>query len=441
MLLNPALRTLTSPETNSTEAVALTANRPNQNAAASTRLGYLVSEYPGVSHTFILREVLGLRRLGFQVEVASINRPYHALQRMTLEERAETAATHYVKADGWRGALVAHLQGLRRPHTWLRGLGQAIRLGGWDLRRQLYSFFYFTEALMLARWLRTHQIDHLHVHFATAAANVGLILKQVSPMTLSMTVHGPDEFYDAKGEWLDEKIAATDFIVCISQFARSQLMKLAPAQHWHKLAVCPLGVDTEHFRPLAKQASTETFRLLCVGRLAPAKGQRILIEACRLLRERGRAFQLELVGDGPDRPELEAAMQTYGLQGQVRFRGALNHDEVHGCYRAADAFVLPSFAEGVPVVLMEAMASGVPCVTTRITGIPELIRHDCDGLLVTPSDVEALAEAIERLIDDPDLRQRLAASGRDRVQKNYQLDRNIERLADLFYQRLEKLPC
>jgi glycosyltransferase involved in cell wall biosynthesis len=400
------------------------------------RLAYLVSRYPAVSHTFILREVLQLRERGFDIQVASINSPDRNTDSMIADERQEAERTYYVKRHGIVGAVAAQLWGLRRPAVWLRTLRFALGLGGWNVRQKVYAAFYFTEALMLARWMERHGMTHLHVHFASAAANVALILKKFASIGLSLTVHGPDEFYDAPGQWLPEKIAAADFIICIGAFARSQLMHLSPAKQWHKFDICPLGVDPDRYMPVRRSDATRPFTILCVGRLTPAKGQRILIDACRQLHQSGRTLQLVLVGTGPDEAELRAAVAGYGLASVVRFTGALNETEVRAWYSQADAFALASFAEGIPVVLMEAMASGIACVSTRITGIPELIRDGEDGLLVAPSDADELAAALARLMDDCPLRQYLARSGRARVQEKYNLARNVERLGRIFETRL-----
>jgi len=405
--------------------------------AAQTAIAYLVSRYPAVSHTFILREVRQLRARGFAIEVASINPPDRDTGEMTDDERQESGRTYYVKRHGLRGALVAHLHGLASPARYLRGLRYALSLGGWNLQRTVYGLFYFTEALMLARWMSSRGLRHLHVHFATAAANIGLILKHSHDIGLSLTVHGPDEFYDVRGQWLAEKLRAADFVVCIGRFARSQVMKLTPAAHWNKFEVCPLGVDPQRYRPATRSRGADPFTILCVGRLTPAKGQRILVDAAAHLAEAGRSFRLVVVGGGPDAADLEAAVAAHGLQSQVTFTGALNQQEVLDWYARADAFALPSFAEGIPVVLMEAMASGVPCVTTRITGIPELIRDGEDGLLVTPSDSGELAKALARLMAEPELHARLARAGRARVRERYDLERNVARLGQVFRARLE----
>ncbi len=407
--------------------------------ARARRMGYLISRYPAVSHTFILREVEALRRQGFVIETASINRPDQPPQDMPAGEREEAARTYYVKAHGVAGALAAHALALwQRPRAWLAGLVYALRLGGTDLRRIALGVGYFTEALMVGRWMRANGLPHLHVHFATAAANVGLCVKKVFGTSLSLMIHGPDEFDDVRGQSLAEKIARADFLFCIGSFARSQAMRLSDPAHWRKIDVARLGVDTEQYAP-RKASPGRPFHVLCVGRLVAAKGQYVLVDAARRLGEDNRDFRVTIVGAGPQEQGLRAAIREAGLEARVTLAGALNQEQVRRLYGEADAFVLPSFAEGIPVVLMEAMASGVPCVTTRITGIPELIRSDDEGLLVAPSDAEALAAAIARLIDDPALRARIAAAARRRIDADFHLERNTARLGSLFARRLEAL--
>lgn len=406
-------------------------------AAKTVRMAYLISRYPAVSHTFILREIRQLREAGFDIRSASVNPPDRPLADMTPDEVEEAGSTYYLKRHGLQGALLGHLWGWRHPRAYWRGLKAGLGFGGWDLKRSLFGLFYFTEALMLARWMEPQGLRHLHVHFASAAANIALILKQMVPMTLSITVHGPDEFYDVPGQRLPDKIEAADFLVCISRFARSQLMKLSPASAWGKFELCPLGVDVANYNPQPAAASERPFTVLCVGRLTPAKGQHVLLEACARLRDCGQALRLVIVGTGPDEASLHASVKTLGIQDMVTFTGAQNQEQVRAWYRDCDVFVLPSFAEGVPVVLMEAMASGVPCVTTRITGIPELIRDGIDGLLVTPSDVQELVDRLLALQDDPDLRRELGEAGRRRVTQAYNLPLNVARLGDIFSARLE----
>jgi glycosyltransferase involved in cell wall biosynthesis len=266
---------------------------------------------------------------------------------------------------------------------------------------------------------------------------VGLFVRTVFGFGYSLTVHGPDEFYDADRQMLAEKIRAADFLCCISSFARSQLMMLSPYEHWSKFVVSPLGVDPEIFAPKPERAAPETFEILCVGRLTPAKGQHILIDAVERLTHEGRRVRLRLAGSGPDEASLREHAVRSAAGECVVFEGAINQDRIRDFYAAADAFCLPSFAEGVPVVLMEAMAMELPCVTTHIAGIPELIRDGIDGLLAPPSDLDALANSLARLMDDAELRQRMGKSGRARVVEHFDLRRSVERLARIFAERVQ----
>lgn len=400
------------------------------------RIGYLISKYPAVSHTFILREVAALRDRGINIDVASINDPT-ALSEMTENERDEAKRTFYVKRAGAAGALKAIASlALRRPAALITALWTAVRLGRTDLSRILLCVFYFTEAAILAAWLDERSLKHLHVHFATPAATVALILSRMSPIGLSITVHGPDEFYNVPGYYLPQKIVAASFVVCISWFAQSQLMKLSTGRDWNKFEVSRLGVDCDQFLPRPFRASPDCFEILCVGRLVSAKGQRILIEAVAKLIEAGRAVRLHFVGDGPDRNDLECLVREKGLTSQIRFEGAVNQDRIQQFYRTADIFALASFAEGIPVVLMEAMAMEIPCVATRIHGIPELICDGVDGLLIAPSDVCGLSAALGRLMDEPALRESLGKAARRRVQQSYDIAKSADRLADIFHRRL-----
>lgn len=403
------------------------------------RLAYFVSEYPAVSHTFILREVKRLRTRSFDVRVASINSPRQPAAEMTADDRDEAAATFYVKRAGVAGAIRAHLRAItQRPAAYFRGLMFALALGGTDLRQLLYSMFYFTEALILGDWMEANGLHHLHVHFANAASTVGLITSRIFASGFSLTVHGPDEFYDVRGQRLSEKLEGASFVFCIGNFARSQLMKSSAVRNWTKFEVAPLGVDLKVFAKRPPRPAAETFCILCVGRLVPAKGQHILVAAVDLLTRGGRRVSLRLVGDGPDRRSLEQEVSRRGLDGRVIFEGNVNQDRIGQFYREADAFALASFAEGIPVVLMEAMAMEIPCVATAIAGIPELIRDEVDGLMVMPSDEIALAQALGRLIDDEALRRRLGEAGRRRVADKYDLDKNVERLKRLFTAHLGK---
>jgi colanic acid/amylovoran biosynthesis glycosyltransferase len=391
-----------------------------------------------LSMTFVLREVRQLRRMGFRIDTASINAPDRPLAKLTAEEAEEAGLTYYLKTHGVKGAISAHLKTFfTRFSGYSRGLRLGLSLGKLDTKRLLFNLMYFTEALMVGVWMQRVRQRHLHVHLGSQAATVGLYVRHVFGIGFSVTVHGPDEFYDAQGQYLEQKVAAADFICCISSYARSQLMKFSPYTEWSKLVVSRLGVDPALWVPRPAKPASDFFEILCVGRLTQAKGQHVLIDAVDQLASQGRRVRLRLVGDGPDAPSLRERARRLENPNIVVFEGAVNQDNIRALYEAADIFCLPSLAEGIPVVLMEAMAMEIPCVTTHITGIPELIRSGTEGLLVAPSDLEGLVNALETLMDDEVLRERVAISGRARILKDYDLGRNVEQLAAIFADRVK----
>jgi glycosyltransferase involved in cell wall biosynthesis len=393
-------------------------------------LAYLVSRYPAISHTFILREIAHLRTLGLRIHTASINTPDRSLEAMDATERAEAAQTYGIKQHGVAGALAAlGYWALRAPAALLRTLAASRRFG---LRKGLA---YSVEAAMVARWMQRHALAHLHVHFGNAGASVGVLVKQLTGCHLSYTIHGPDEFDDVPGQQLALKMHAADRVVCISQFARSQLMRISAPADWAKFTVCRLGVQASAFQAVPRiGASTGVPQLISVGRLTPAKGQVLLIQACALLRDRGVPFYLTMVGDGPDRARVQAEITRLQLQAQVKLTGSLSQAGVRAALARADVFVLPSLAEGIPVVLMEAMASYVPCISTPVNGIPELIAHGHTGLLATPGDVDSLVTQLSLLCTDLQLRQRIALAAYAKVASEFDLLANVRALGAVFTQ-------
>jgi glycosyltransferase involved in cell wall biosynthesis len=398
------------------------------------RIAYLVSQYPAINHTFILREIRQLRSLGFEIPVISVRPSDRPFEQLTKEEREEASLTKPIKAAPlWRivGAHIAAL--ISHPRGYVGGVRTAVRLGRGHARNTLSHLLYFMEAVVAGRWMECEGLSHFHVHFSST---VGLLVTQIFPLTMSITLHGPDEFTDPAGFHLREKVAASLFVCTISHYGRSQVMRFCDRRDWAKIEAVHLGVDTRAFVPRAFRDCAGPFEIACVGRLAPVKGQHILIEAIARLVRQGRHVRLRLVGDGPERAGLEARAAALHVEDHVVFEGWLNQDQIRAVYERADVFALASFAEGIPVVLMEAMAMGIPCVATSVTGVPELIRNEVDGLLVTPSDPSALAEAIGRLMDDPALRRRLQEAGRKRVTEEFDLERNCRQLEKLFRTRL-----
>ncbi len=386
-------------------------------------LGYLVSQYPAVNHTFILREIRILRSLGHDIRVISIRRPDRRPETLSREEREEFERTEYILGSGVFRIAAAHARTFfSRPTRYVGTLAGALRLAGWDLAAAIRHVFYFAEAVVAGDRWRGQEVRHAHTHFAST---VMLLASRLFPISFSVTIHGPEEFDDTCAFHLAEKVAEARAVAAISRYASSQVMRASDPLHWGKIQTLPLGVDTDAFAPRPAPSGCE---ILCVGRLAPVKAHRVLIAAVARLVAAGRDVRLVLVGDGPSRRDLEKEIEQRELKTFVRLEGALNHDRVLEFYQRASVFALASFAEGVPVVLMEAMAMEIPCVATWIAGVPELIRNDVDGLLVAPADEAALAAAIARLIDDRELAARLGQSGRERVIECYDLAKNVQRL-------------
>lgn len=408
---------------------------------AAIKLVYLASEYPGISHTFIFREIQTLRSMGFEVATASIRKPEH-LSRMTGKEHDEALRTFYIKDSPFTSLFRCHYRLFKR-HPWrcLCMLTGALRFGRRGPKSLFKGLAYFAEAGMLIDWMQGEkESSHVHVHFANPAATVAMIAALYKAVDFSMSVHGPDIFYNVEENLLAEKVKRARFVRCISHYCQSQLMRLVPHSCWSKFSIVRCGVDPSVFlpRPEPTNAAAE---ILCVGRLVPAKGQHILIEACSGLKAKGIPFHLTFVGGGDDRDSLADLARRSGIADRVTFTGAIGQDDVHAYYDRADVFVLASFAEGVPVVLMEAMAKEIPCISTRITGIPELIDDGLDGLLVAPSNAAELSEKLAVLLGDPVMRRTLGRRGREKILERYNLDQNCKGMAELFTKGAKMEAC
>ncbi len=418
--------------------------------AAAVKIAYLCSEYPAISHTFVLREVDALRRLGAEIATFSIRRT-HSDHLLTHADRVAAESTFAILPPRWSRLLGAHLRlAVTAPLTYLATLALALRLAAPGLRGGLWQFFYFVEAVVLWSECRRRDIRHIHVHLANAgtdiamlAAHIGSAIEPARPWSWSFTIHGPDEFFDVRHFRLAEKLRHARFVVCISDFARSQLMALCDPELWDKLHVIHVGIPIQQFTPSGDRASVRADpMILYIGRLVPQKGQAVLLEALALLAQRGQIVDVTVAGEGRWRPVLERLAEQLGVASRVSFTGAVGQDEIRALYESATIFCLPSFAEGVPGVLMEAMAMTRPVVATRITGIPELIEDGNTGLLVTPGRPDELAEALERLLTDAELRHELGARAREKVLSDFNGQRTAEQLYALFAEQVGSSdPC
>jgi glycosyltransferase involved in cell wall biosynthesis len=294
--------------------------------------------------------------------------------------------------------------------------------------------------------MEERDLNHLHIHFGGPVASVGMLVAAAWQVPYSLTIHGPEELLSVDAHHLREKVEQASFVFCISDFCRSQLYQLTEPSEWGKFHVIRLGVDPVTLNPKSRSFSVSsmyspprTLELVCIGRLVPAKGHRTLLEAVRQLRDRGVYLRVTLIGSGTELTRLQNFVTAYGLDHAVTFTSALSHAQTLALLRKADIFALASFAEGIPVALMEAMSLGVPCVSTSVAGIPELIRAGVDGLLVPPANPLALADALESLVLDGDLRKSLGTSARQRVISQYNLPLNQELLAQTFETKLRQL--
>ena len=395
------------------------------------RLAYLTSLYPAVSHTFIQREVAGLRALGFEVATCSMRRP-PADHLTGPEERDAARTTFYIIETG------------KSPLQALRALGAALAAPGrlvstlaltWrsappGARGMLKQLAYLAEAMILSRQLRAQGIDHLHNHFADPSANVAMLTSALSGIPFSYTLHGPAELYEPEKWQLREKTARAAFVACISHFARSQAMYFSDPAHWGKLRIVHCGVEPARYDRPAPPARPG-LHLVFVGRITPIKGLRMLMEALARARETHPDLTLTLVGDGEDRAHLEELARPMG--DAVRFAGFLSQERVADAVAAADALVLPSFAEGLPVVLMEAMAAGKPVIATQVAGVGELVENGVSGHLVPAGDAEALARAITVLADmTPEARATMGRKGREKVRAEFDARVEAARIGALF---------
>jgi glycosyltransferase involved in cell wall biosynthesis len=407
-------------------------------------IAYVVGRYPAVSHTFILREVRALRERGVEVVPISIHRARPG-DLLGDADRREAARTLAVLPLGLKRLVRAHLSAItRRPSGYLRGIRKAWELARPGVRGHVWALLYFLEAGVVWSHCRRHGVRHLHAHHLNQASDAALLAVKIEGAdrhgrprwAWSFTVHGPDELVDVSAFRVPEKTRSATAVACISDFARAQLTPFLPPTEWHKLHVVRCGLLVDEWP--APQPGGEVdkadhrLRILCIGRLVPVKAHGLLLEATRKLIDRGIAAHTTLIGDGPQRPELEEAIRRLGLSEAVDLLGAVSQDDLRQHFVDADAFAISSSAEGLPVVLMEAMVMGLPVVATSVAGTTELVQHGINGLVVPPGRGDLLADALELLARSPALRHTLGTQGRDTVVNGFDVRDSAAKLEKLF---------
>jgi glycosyltransferase involved in cell wall biosynthesis len=384
-------------------------------------IAYVVSQYPAASHTFIRREIEALRLRGVDIQTFSVRHPM-VTELHSPRDRAEFDSTYYLLPTKPKDLLAAHVVALAtRPINYLRVLLLALRHRVPGLRALIWAVFHFAEAIQLARELERRKVRRIHNHFANSGATVGMLAAQFLQLPWSLTLHGISETDYPAGLLLSAKIEAASFVACVSEFGRAQAMRVSSPEHWNKLMIVRCGLNLADLPKKPVNTNTRT-RLICVGRLSAEKGHLGLLNAFASVRARNLDAELVLVGDGPERMRIEQAIHTLNLQDVVHLTGVLAEKETLEQIAHADILVLASFMEGLPVVLIEALALGVPVVATRVAGIPELVVHEKEGLLFSPANWDELAENLSRLLSDSALRGRLAGAGRSKVFSKYNIE-------------------
>lgn len=395
------------------------------------RIAYFINQYPKVSHSFIRREILALERQGFEVQRIAL-RGWDA-ELVDAEDVSERDKTSYVLQGGLKELFKPVLQVLRaRPKQFFSTVWLALRMGRRADRSWPYHLVYLAEACRVLSWLNEFGAQHVHAHFGTNSAEVVMLAHALGGPAYSFTVHGPEEFDKPQFIHLGEKVRRASFVAAISSYGRSQLYRWVDHAHWAKVKVVHCGLERA-FHDVLPVAVPSVPQLVCVGRLCEQKGQLLLLEAARILAANGVPFHLVLAGDGEMRGQLEALIAQHGLQAQVRITGWISSEQVRAEILASRAMVLPSFAEGLPVVIMEAMALRRPVLTTYVAGIPELVRQGENGWLFPAGSVEELAAALTDCLAQPvEVLQRMGEAAYQRVLERHDIDTEAAKLADLF---------
>lgn len=399
-------------------------------------MGYVLTHYPKLAQTFIAGEIEAVERAGQPLRIFAMNAP-EASEGTRPGAEAMVARTVYLKSSLGAGLGVLALQSVRHPLRMAGVWRSAFVSGGGHPARTLRRLSHLAQAALVARHARRDGIERLHAHFGLAPATIAWLATAIArasgrdAASFSFTIHGFHDFFDPPETRLDLKAAVAAAVLCISDFTRSQLCLTTDPAMWARFHVARCGIDLSAFAYRDPPTLGSRPRIVALGRLSPEKGFAVLIEAVARLRQRGKDLDLRIIGEGPARGALEAQIAALGIGEAVCLTGELAPDEVRRELAASDVFSMPSFSEGLPISIMEAMAVGVPVVTTWVAGIPELARGGNTALTVAPSDTTGMAEAIERLLEDEPLRLRLARAARKLVEQQHDLDRCGETVARL----------
>lgn len=393
------------------------------------KIAYVTSQYPAPSHTFISREVTELRRQGIPVRTFSVRQPGATKHGVQVDN-----STYYLLPFRPALYLKAHITTLAAdPVQYVRTLGLAMRHRVPGVKAFVWAFFYFLEAMVLAAEFKRRGITHAHNHFANPSATVSMLATRYLRMTWSLTLHGHSETDYPAGVLLGEKLAMCDFAACVSNFGRAQGYRVVDSRHWHKLFINRCALDLSALPAVLPRRSGQLFRVISVARLSPEKGHQGLLEAFASASILVPDCELVLVGDGPEMAALKRSVVQLGIADRVTFKGALPEQETLREIAASDALVLASFIEGLPVVLMEAMAPGKPVIAPHIAGIPDMIRDRENGLLFDAADWDHLTKQMVELLSNTELRATCSVNGRQTIEERFEISQAVQPLIEHFH--------
>ena len=402
-------------------------------ANSENRVAYLVNQYPAVSHTFIRREIFALERQGVTVDRISLTG--WDLPLVDPDDISERDKTRYVQKGGVASLLGEAVKtAIRQPGAFFKALGAALSMSRNAMRPLPYHLIYLAQACRVRNWVAETGATHLHAHFGTNPAEIACLVRILGGPTYSFTNHGSNELDGAPRLHFPKKIGGAKFAVAVSHYCRSQLLRVIPYTDWDKLKVIHCGLDADYFadEPLTLP---EAPRFLCVGRLSPVKGHLLLIDAFAEVHAAHPEARLTLAGDGDEmRPAIEARIAELGIGEAVEITGWVDADRVKAELRRATALVQPSLIEGLPVVIMEAMARKRPVVSTFIAGIPELVQPGRTGWIIPAGDVPALAETLKEVIaTDVETLTQMGEMGQARARDRHLIDTEAAKLKALFF--------
>lgn len=395
------------------------------------KIAYLTTMYPAVSHTFIRREILALETLGHEVVRFAIRSPEVCVDE---DDSVEYRKTTYILKSSPIFMLASVFQSvLSSPRGFFNALVQSLKMYYKSERGFITHLAYFVESCVLVKLMKKHHTERVHVHFGTNATAVALLAKMMSNVRYSFTVHGPDEFDAPIGLSLRDKIEHSEFVAGISNFCVSQMKRWVGHEFWEKLKIIRCSVDAKFLDDPPPTSSSN--QLVCVGRLSAQKGHFVLMSAFKKLLIEFPYAKLVLAGDGEMRSELEKFIETERLQDNIFITGWVDGGTVRKHLSHSKGLVLPSFAEGLPVVIMEAFALQRPVITSTIAGIPELVVNGENGLLITPNDEQQLLEAMIKIftMSEKELHV-MGQHGRAAVMAAHNIEKEAQKLELLFKQ-------